>query len=144
MENTRQGACNLLQLAQNQMNQPSMGKLNCADCEGTSDWIPCKISHSNESSCYVTCPLCKQDLVQCRLCTYNFIENNNPVLINNRRSPEGYMMRHLKQKRNIAAQKRQKTSGGCKVTGASPIWTQLEYLTVKPFNNPVTLICWIN
>ena len=95
----------ILQLAQNQMNQPSMEKLNCADCEGTSDWIPCKISNSNESICYATCPLCKKDLVQCRLCTYNFIENNNRVV------SEGYMMIHLKQKHNIAAQKRQKTSG---------------------------------
>ena len=107
-------------LAQNQMNQPSMEKLNCADCEGTSDWIPCKISHSNESICYVTCPLCKKDLVQCRLCTYNFIENNNPVLIKSRRSPEGYMTKHLKQKHNIAAQKRQKTSGVSEVIGDIP------------------------
>ena len=42
----------------------------------------------------------------CRLCTYNFIENKNPVLINNRRSPaseryrrEGGAPFHLLQER---------------------------------------------
>jgi len=69
----------------------------------------------------VKCPYCKEDLVQCRLCNYNFIENNNPVLIKNRRSAQGYMVKHLKQMHNIAAQKRQKTSGITEVIGDIPV-----------------------
>ena len=53
---------------------------------------------------YLLCELSPMQTGPCpvQLCTYNFIENNNLVLRNNRRSPEGYMMRHLKQKHNIA------------------------------------------
>ena len=103
------------------MNQPSTEMLNCVNCLGTSDWILCKISNSIENICYVKCPYCKEDLVQCRLCTYNFIENDNPMLIKNMRSAQGYMVIHLKQMHNIAAQKRQKTSGITKVIGDIPV-----------------------
>ena len=119
------------------MSKTLTGKLNCINCQGTSDWIQpdsdhipdstthatFKISDSNENICYVKCPHCRVDLVQCRLCTYNFIKNDNPVLIKSRRSPEGYMTKHLKQKHNIATHKRQKTSGSCKVTGDIPDMT---------------------
>ena len=99
----------------------STEKLLCVNCLGTSEWIPCKISNSNKNICHVKCPYCKEDLVQCRLCNYNFIENNNPVLIKNRRSAQGYMVKHLKQMHNIAAQKRQKTSGITEVIGDIPV-----------------------
>ena len=69
-------------------------------------WATVAAGKSDEKDqCKVQCPECRRPHQQCLHCKYSFLVDDNKVLKSNRRTPEGYMNRHLGQKHGVKRRK---------------------------------------
>ena len=64
-----------------------------------------------KDQCEVQCPECREPHQQCLHCKYSFLVDDNKVLRKERRTPEGYMDKHLSREHDVKKQKVQHGDG---------------------------------
>lgn len=76
--------------------------MKCSKCHAEQDWDERPAGSSDEDSndfCILRCPRtdCREEIVKCRHCSYNFPLNDNDTVGKERRSKDGRAKRKMKQ-----------------------------------------------